>query len=131
MATPAATINDDIITTTLDDTTVDGLAGVDTLIVDYSTLTTELVNSVASGKYLLSDEIGLYSLAYTNFEQYNITGGSGWDLLLGATGDDTLVGGAGNDTLNGGRGADSIQGGAGVDRWIADYSLDNTAEFSL
>ena len=48
--------------------------------------------------------------------KFNVTGGSGDDIITGGDGADTLNGGAlGNDTLDGGAGADSLTGGAGND----------------
>lgn len=47
-----------------------------------------------------------------------LDGGSGHDVLYGLGGNDTLLGGAGNDWLAGGLGNDTLTGGAGADRFF-------------
>ena len=70
MASPAATTGNDIITVDLLDQSVDGLAGVDTVVIDYSSLTTELMTyDLGWGNFQLNDDIGLYWVSYYNFEQ--------------------------------------------------------------
>jgi Ca2+-binding RTX toxin-like protein len=46
---------------------------------------------------------------------FELTGGSGFDKILGSQADDTLLGGAGSDTLTGGLGIDLLEGGNGND----------------
>lgn len=70
----------------------------------------------------------------TNFENFNITTGSGNDNLTQAgviggavyRGNDQFIGGSGNDTLNAGLGKDGVSGGAGNDLLIVDYSVGDT-----
>jgi Ca2+-binding RTX toxin-like protein len=61
----------------------------------------------------------LYSVG-PDWDDYNIRGNGGNDILKGAHGDDNVEGGAGNDTISGGHGRNSIDGGDGYD--TADYS---------
>jgi len=84
----------------------------DLLIVNYSTLTTDITQTI--------NQISTTSnqVNYTSIERFNLTGGSGNDSLFGAILDDTLIGNAGNDTLIGDNGNDSINGGAGNDSLI-------------
>ena len=58
---------------------------------------------------------------FQNIENFEITGGSGNDVLTGGDGDDTLYGGDGDDRLNGGDGDDILDGGAGTDVAVFDY----------
>ena len=55
---------------------------------------------------------------------FNVTGGSGDDLIIGGDGADMLSGGAGADTLIGGKGADSLTGGIGVDTLFGGDGVD-------
>ena len=61
-------------------------------------------------------------LYFRDVEVFDLTGGSGDDLLVGGAQNDALHGGAGNDVLNGNGGIDVIDGGAGIDRAILDTS---------
>ncbi|MCY4357782.1 MAG: hypothetical protein OXD01_09730, partial [Gammaproteobacteria bacterium] len=49
------------------------------------------------------------------FEELELVGGSGKDMLTGGAAGDEIEGNAGDDTLNGGGGIDEINGGAGGD----------------
>ena len=99
--------------------TIDGLGGVDTLNIDYSTLTRNIYTN--SSGYNYTD--GLFnSVTFYNIEKYNISGGSGDDTFTGGSSIDTLIGGAGWDYITGYGGADSIDGGAGIDTWKDDFS---------
>ncbi|MFM2450655.1 MAG: hypothetical protein RIS44_3105 [Pseudomonadota bacterium] len=49
------------------------------------------------------------------FQNDNLTGGGGRDLLLGLGGNDNLNGQGGNDYLDGGKGIDNLKGGDGHD----------------
>lgn len=70
----------------------------------------------------------------TNFEQFNLTTGSGNDTILqsgivnGAVlrANDTFQTGNGNDTINAGLGMDNVFAGAGLDHLIIDYSVGDT-----
>ena len=97
--------------------TIDGLGGVDTLIIDYSTLTgniNEYSHNFSDGRF--------NSITWWNIEKWKILGGSGDDTFSGDSLDDTLSGGAGWDVLTGNGGADSIDGGTDIDTWEDDFS---------
>jgi Ca2+-binding RTX toxin-like protein len=121
--------------------TLDGGAGVDTLVLDYS----------RSGAEGVSFRFGLLTVAKdgltqrqtaSGFERFDLRGSAGgdsligddladvlqglggddWlggrggrDLLRGGAGNDTLFGGAGDDTLDGGPGRDTLDGSTGND----------------
>ncbi|WP_425335043.1 calcium-binding protein [Nostoc punctiforme] len=119
---------------------VDGGAGTDTLVADYSQLNngTPVDVGYQSQNAIFSRISGNPVLNYSNIERFEITGSqyadvlrgaAGNDILNGGAGDDALIGGAGYDTLNGGDGNDRItdtdgivDGGAGTDTLVADYS---------
>jgi hypothetical protein len=75
----------------------------------------------SGGYYRYTDDF-LTTVDYLNFERFDLTMGSGDDMLVGGALNDRLVGGGGNDWFSGGLGADTMIGGAGSDRWEADYS---------
>ncbi|MDI1350208.1 calcium-binding protein, partial [Aquabacterium sp.] len=58
-----------------------------------------------------------YALTVANVEEvrFDLSGGSGADVLNGGFSHDTLRGNAGNDTLNGNAGNDTLDGGTGAD----------------
>lgn len=121
--TGTPTTGDDIITITPTGFhSVDGLGGDDLLVVDYSSLSTNIFQqNDGFGWYSITD--GFFSgVSHYGFERFNITGGSGDDRLFGRNSDDRLNGGAGNDILTSGLGSDTIIGGWGQDRWVGDYS---------
>ncbi len=97
--------------------TIDGLGGVDTLIIDYSTLT----GNINEHSHTYSDG-RLNSITWWNIEKWDISGGSGDDVFSAGSLNDTLSGGAGWDVLTGYGGADSIDGGADIDTWKEDFS---------
>ncbi|HEY9708810.1 MAG TPA: calcium-binding protein, partial [Oculatellaceae cyanobacterium] len=108
---------------------LNGGAGIDTLKLEISSQTSNItISNPSTGLYLP----GLVSA--TNFENFNITTGSGNDKLTlagvigGAVyrGNDQFSGGSGNDTLNAGLGNDGAYGGAGDDLLIVDYSVGDT-----
>lgn len=116
--------NDTIFVTPGGSYTIDGLAGIDILNVDYSTLTTR----IRSDSYWIYDDFG-NQVNFYNFERFQLKGGSGNDDLRGNNAySDTLAGGAGDDILRGSGWSstsaflDTIDGQGGVDHWIADYS---------
>lgn len=104
------------------DTVNGGYGDTDTLILDYSSLTTAISRTYDGGWYIYGDKLGTASNRHYSFETFNLKGGAGGDRLYGGGNNDTLVGNAGNDILDGGAGRDSINGGAGKDRWIGDHS---------
>lgn len=118
-----STTGDDIFTVTPGDAvSVDGQAGTDRLVIDWGSLSSDIVQEyVANGWYRFTD--GYRStVSFYSIERFDVTGGSGDDYLVGADLADSLAGGGGNDQLRGGLGADVIAGGSGTDRWLADYS---------
>lgn len=116
------TASNDIFTPLRGIDTVDGVAGSDTLIIDYSKLTG---NIGWSWNYYTDSRSN--SVTFYNIERFNVTTGSGDDSLVGNTLGDTLSGGAGYDMLTGGGGADNINGGIGVDTWKENYSAQSGA----
>jgi Ca2+-binding RTX toxin-like protein len=108
---------------------LNGGAGIDTLKLNISSQTSNItITNPSTGLYLP----GLVSA--TNFENFNITTGSGNDNLTQAgviggavyRGNDQFSSGSGNDTLNAGLGNDGVSGGAGDDLLILDYSVGDT-----
>jgi len=93
--------------------TVNGNDGSDLLLLDYSTLTTNITstNTGTSGTITTTNN----SVTYTNIEAMNLQGGSGNDTIYGTSGNDTIFGNGGADYLIGGDGDDSLDGGAGND----------------
>jgi Ca2+-binding RTX toxin-like protein len=123
--------NDTLIDT---DGYIDGGAGIDTLVADYSQFNN------GAGIYMGYNQQNIIAsrlnnntlLSYSNVEKFNITGTQYNDILQGGSGDDTLNGGGGFDQIIAGAGNDividtvaSIDGGAGVDTLVADYSQFN------
>jgi Ca2+-binding RTX toxin-like protein len=93
--------------------------GVDKLVLDYSALTTSIVNAGdggVNGRY--ADTLNRTSVDYSGVEVFDLTGGSGNDRLFGGAQVDRLAGGAGTDFLTGGGGADQLFGGAGTDLFL-------------
>ncbi|MBD2415804.1 hypothetical protein FACHB389_34460 [Nostoc calcicola FACHB-389] len=114
---------DDTINAGLGADTVDGGTGTDTLIIDYSSLSVNIISY--DGYYQTVN--GINRTYYSNIERFNLKGGSGNDTLVGGTGNDTINGGAGDDIITKGTGVDSIDGGAGIDALVlADLTTDTT-----
>jgi Ca2+-binding RTX toxin-like protein len=117
---------------------VDGGAGKDLLVVDYSSVTVGILTG-ATFEYSIRDGSVLYSVRYSNMEYglitatnnndnvYGFAGALGNDTLNGLGGDDTLYGGIGNfnnfgnDVINGGDGNDEI----GNRDYVNALSIDN------
>ncbi|MBD2095161.1 tandem-95 repeat protein [Trichocoleus sp. FACHB-591] len=100
--------------------TVDGGAGDDLLIIDYSSLTfmNGYTYSNGGGNYSGSSANGYNSISFSNIERLNITGTVNHDFIYGGDGSDTLSGGFGNDYISGGAGNDTLNDGAGSDTLI-------------
>ncbi|MFM6129345.1 MAG: cadherin domain-containing protein, partial [Sphaerospermopsis kisseleviana] len=144
-----ATTGDDVIYPLRGVDTVDGGAGTDLLVVDYSS------NTYGGISYSLSSNgsggfNGYFSASYnstsydrvnfTNIERFQVTGtevadnittGDGNDTIIGGSGNDELYGGNGNDVVNGDAGddtiysdagSDTVDGGTGFDYYVGDYS---------
>jgi Ca2+-binding RTX toxin-like protein len=103
---------------------IDGEAGRNLLILDYSSLSGNIARTNEGfGWFKYAPNDGSHSATYANFQRFNISGGSGNDHLIGGAFNDTLSGGRGDDTLDGGTGgSDVIRGGAGNDTWIMNLS---------
>ncbi|PYF07451.1 hemolysin type calcium-binding protein [Rhodobacter viridis] len=100
---------------------VDAGGGVDTLVLNYAALSSDIIYEYAGNGYYRFTDYLSSSIDFYSFERFNLRGGSGDDDLRGANDVDQLYGGAGADSLTSGLGADTINGGAGFDRWTADY----------
>ena len=112
----------DVINPGLGFDSVDGQSDEDTLVLNYSTLGSDVSTTyIGNGWNQYGTADGATHANYINIEKFNITGGSGNDSLVGANNKDVLDGGAGNDVLNGGGGSDTITGGTGIDTWIGNY----------
>ncbi|WP_028029129.1 beta strand repeat-containing protein [Gemmobacter nectariphilus] len=103
---------------------VNGGAGTDILVLDYSSATSRVSNWYTSnGWYRYGDTDGTMATDHYAIERFNVKGGLAGDLLDGGALADTLIGGGGNDVLNGGTGgADRISGGYGDDTWVMNLS---------
>lgn len=119
---PTTAGNDVVTVTPTGSYTVDGGEGTDKLVLSYAGLLQDVAYYYAgNGYYAYSDEL-LSSVTFANFDQFDISTGSGDDVLAGGALADTLRGGGGADLLQSGLGADVVDGGSGTDRWVADYS---------
>ena len=107
---------------------IDGGDGMDTLVINFSTLSPLIgiggsVGGIISGSGTISRNdpstfAAVDSYVYTNMERLQITGAESDDLLfasVAAPGDDYLNGLGGNDRIGGGGGSDTLLGGAGND----------------
>ncbi|WP_103123724.1 Calx-beta domain-containing protein, partial [Nostoc cycadae] len=114
---------------------VDGRAGNDTLILDFTGYTTGVYNTNLSDRFRRTgDNADL--IYYAGIENFNITGTVYNDFFQGFAGNDTIIGGAGNDSINSSAGndiiigvnpyaatpglneIDTVTGGTGSDRFI-------------
>src|SRR6187431_291857 len=88
---------------------VDGLAGIDTLIVDAST-ESDGVQLISGGSptFEVRSNSGNYHIDAYHMERVEFTGGSA------------------NDTINTGNHGGAVRGGAGIDFWTADLSAQTT-----
>lgn len=102
-------------------------AGTDKLVLDWSDATTPIIVTAEDWwRRAMEDENGsgpaTRSVEARNFEQWDLTGGSGNDDLRGGDSNDRLIGNAGDDRLSGRGGTDVIDGGLGNDLWQANLS---------
>lgn len=113
---------------------VDGGAGTDHLIVDYSvgdTGTGMIFNAQCYRPYAyrnVSSARNSPRLDYINFaniEEFTVIGTSKNDSIKTGAGNDIINAGAGNDTITGGKGADTLTGGTGVDTFKYGYYTDS------
>jgi Ca2+-binding RTX toxin-like protein len=117
--------------------TVQGGAGSDTAIIDYSAQTAAVTN-VAGGDIAFGNG-GDTRVTLTGVERFVIATGSGADDITTLDGDDeirtgsgidTIDAGGGDDYLDGGSGADAMTGGDGDDTYIVDDAGDTITEAS-
>ncbi len=101
---------------------VDAAAGIDTLKLDWSAMTTgtqganfSALNAATGTGTLTTSDPANFQVVFSNFEKFDFTGTGLADTLRGLALADTLRGGDGNDTLEGGEGADILDGGDGND----------------
>ncbi|WP_413171279.1 beta strand repeat-containing protein [Anabaena azotica] len=122
--TITGTSSNDTINSGLGYDTVDGGAGTDLLILDYSSVDTNLdvggigssISSSSTGGFngyfyaYYGSFYGTYRVNFSNIEQFQITGTGRSDSISTGDGNDTINGGAGNDNINAGGGNDTING---------------------
>jgi Beta-lactamase/RTX calcium-binding nonapeptide repeat (4 copies) len=116
-----ATIGNDFLVADRDRTTLNGLAGNDTL------------RGASRQANVLFGNEGNDRL-YGGRQDDVLNGGSGNDRLYGDRGNDLLVGGSGDDYLWGGEGDDRLKGGSGRDQLFGDEGndyLDGGAGFDI
>jgi Ca2+-binding RTX toxin-like protein len=92
--------------------------GTDLLRMDWSGVQGNINRVISATSYFWHYDSSIATYTYQYFsevERFDITGGSGNDVLGGGDLADTLRGGAGNDVLTAGQGGAVIDGGAGVD----------------
>ena len=112
---------------------LDGGAGTDIAVFDYRTSTATVTLDATATTRWKQDSDGTWASGtgaeytffravvdgetdyFKNIENFEITGGSGDDVLASGAGLDLLTGGAGDDTLRGGAGTDKLYGGADND----------------
>jgi Ca2+-binding RTX toxin-like protein len=115
----------DVITVYAGHDAVNGGAGNNRLVIDYSAATGSVTSSGfqpgsgggAGWRGTVSDG-GSHGVAFDNIERLDITTGSGDDVVYGAGGADSIHTGLGTDALAGGDGDDLLDGGAGADHMI-------------
>ncbi|GAA0640684.1 beta strand repeat-containing protein [Brevundimonas lenta] len=116
---------DDIITVGGGADTIDGGDGVDTLVIDWSGETAGIQSF--GGVFRDGAAGNLTRVNYSNIEHFDITTGSGSDLLFLGAGNDRARGGAGDDWLIGGEGDDVLEGGVGADTVMGDNGIDTAS----
>ncbi len=119
--------------------TVSGLAGIDTLLVDYSIQDSGKglvggfdVGSLTSGSFSRAQATSaaqLDGVIFDTIERLTVYGTAKADTVFGGQGDDLIYGGKGNDVLFGGTGNDRIFAGSGDDLVV--WGTDATRQLSL
>jgi Ca2+-binding RTX toxin-like protein len=111
-----------------------GGAGTDTLTLNAVSSTVSVFTEVRpttnatlggfDGSYL---ETGIRRIGFNSIERFNISTGSGNDIIITASGNDVVRTGAGDDIVDVGSGIDTADGGTGVDGLSADFSANSGA----
>ncbi|MEA5532568.1 calcium-binding protein [Crocosphaera sp. XPORK-15E] len=110
---------------------VDGGAGIDVLILDYTlNIYDGLVSSIASngsggfnGNYSANYTFGgTDKVTFSNIEQFQLTGTSKSDTIVTGDGNDTINGGEGDDWITPGAGNNIVDGGNGTDKIFYNFS---------
>jgi Ca2+-binding RTX toxin-like protein len=109
---------------------VHGGGGFDTLAIDWSAATNDVIDNPAPQPDIANGGFeGAYydyttgsRATYTGIERFVITTGSGNDTITTASGDDIVATGAGNDVVDVGTGTDEAHGGDGDDRISANLA---------
>lgn len=99
--------------------------GTDTLTIDWSSLVTA-ANDVGYGGYSRSFGGGGRLIRTNGVEKFNITTGSGNDVISGGASDDIINLGSGDDFVNLFGGNDTANGGDGIDGFSADFSASSS-----
>jgi len=106
----------------------DGGEGVDTLILNLSTSSAGMKYSTAAASGYTGGYVGgNTTIAFKNFEKFDITGTAYSDHIVTGAGNDVINAGNGNDKINSGSGVDSIDGGANLDQWSFDFATESAA----
>jgi len=120
----SGTAGDDIFVLNGAPTMVDGLAGIDTIVLAASIVFTagSVVNverfevhggfkatlsALTAGYVIVAADAGTVAI--------NVVGSTGADTITGGDGNDTIDGAQGNDVIDGGKGNDTLTGGPGYD----------------
>jgi hypothetical protein len=80
----------------------------------------------ANGSGVITNQYG-HQTDFTGIERFDITGGSGSDLITSIFQPSRIRSGDGADRVNTGAIAPDADGGAGVDTWIADFNASTQA----
>ena len=105
----------------------DGGGGRNSLLVDFHDAAFDLSMALDAAPNAWAAVAGT-GLTFANFQEFDVTTGSGDDTVLGGDGNDSFVTGAGSDLLRGGLGDDTLDGGPGSDVALfsgayADYTV--------
>jgi Ca2+-binding RTX toxin-like protein len=126
----AAGAGDDRVTYRGQETSVDGGAGTDTLVVVAATGLTSVNLAVGPGYDQTTGDL----VTVTNFENVDAGALSSAISIQGSSAANLIVGGSGADVIDGGGGADTIRAGAGNDRVLyygAEASIDGGADANM
>ncbi|MGZ8285657.1 MAG: M10 family metallopeptidase C-terminal domain-containing protein [Allosphingosinicella sp.] len=108
----------------------EGGTGSDTLVLSYgdaAAITMTAPTADPNGGHAGSLSGTGRSLSYGSIEIFDVTTGSGYDVVWGGAGDDRFSLGGGNDIFNYTGGTDTVDGGAGVDGIAGAYGTNGSA----